>query len=69
MLYAYEGEVYILANNKFYKLKLNGDSLEAIQDAVKYELPKEKVLVTVEEAKKMLKGGRTRGSNLERERE
>lgn len=69
MLYEYEGEVYILANGKYYKLKLDGDNLEPIFDGVKYELPKEKVLINVERAKKMLKGGKNRVSASDRERE
>ena len=69
MLYAFEGEVYILANSKYYKLKLNGDNLEPIFDGVKYDLPENRVLITTEEAKKMLKGGRSRVSASDRERE
>ncbi len=65
MLFTYDGVVYIQANEKYYKLKLEGDNLVTIFDGVKYELPKEKVLISVEEAKKILKGSSKR--NIDRE--
>lgn len=72
MLYTYQGEVYILSNGKFTKLRLEGDNLVPTDEII-YDLPKEKDLITATEAKKILNGsnftssGSTRSRNSGRE--
>ena len=53
MLYAYKNEVYIIANSKYYKLKLDAKGNLVITGDVVYDLP-QKVLITNEKAKEML---------------
>ena len=61
MLYKENDNVYVFANNKYYKVKLEKDKIVAIMDGpqkeVKYKLNEKAYKVSAEDAIKALKKG------------